>query len=161
MSDPRELDAKTRTAIAAVFENLPNSYPAIHFQLEAISAGMRANMARLLEPLLNAALESQKPAQTLNEARMVADKIDSDLAYLGLCVAFNGEPALLVAERGDDVGAFKYAILVRTDQNPWFTRALVADNIPHLSLIPAPANFEHYAAPLRKHAAAYLRGRGA
>jgi hypothetical protein len=157
MTDPRTVGPDKMAAINALFEGLPSEYQSARFQLDALRLAIHQKIAEVFQPRLNDFLRRRKPKKFWDHQELAA-YVDSATSELGLCVSFQGEPALLVSERGsgDDPDRHQYAILVRA-KGKRFERKMVSDAPPTLTLIAAPDSVDSVLEPLRKYA--YRAGR--
>jgi hypothetical protein len=109
----------------------------------------------VLAPRLNEHLhQEQRRAESFKDRYEVALFVDRTTRNLGVCLTYNDQPALLAAKKTGQHGApeARYTILQPAQTHIGFERVATLDELPQLTLVPAPVGIHDLLAPARREA---------
>jgi hypothetical protein len=144
-----ELSARQQGAIESLFADLPEPYDERYSALQSLRSAFYREVARQLEPTLNAYAKSQ-PLNTLDERSALSSWINGALRHLGLALVSprGNEPAILIADTAGQSRkpGFRFQI---TEASGKRVRTVPSDELPDLELMQAPARVENLAKEFR------------
>jgi hypothetical protein len=151
--EPR-LSKAQQEALHRLFDALPDDFWQMYDQVQLLSTTLRAELAQKLESKLNDHLAASYRAAGQHvsnlERRRTASWINTFLGDLGLCLAVEGHPAILMAEKSRLRKPSRYSLLIAQGDSR-FTRTPESSEIPTLQLMAAPPGIEETVREARQH----------
>ena len=135
MTADDELEQQRRATIRSLFLSLPQSFDACHAELKTLSGIFHDEMARALEPRLNAEMD-RRPHEELVEQRELAGWVNYVLRSLRLAIRCprTGKPAtMLVDYRDNDYDLGRFRLEVRDDRGQ-SVKTVTSHELPVLQL---------------------------
>jgi hypothetical protein len=144
------LSLKQQRAVESLFVNLPDSYAERYAMMQSLRRSFYAELAKQLEPALNAYAQSQ-PQETWEERAALASWINRTLRQTGLALICprTNRPAILIS---DVTGGNRRKMHFRfqtTEPSGRRVRSAMSLELPDLELTQAPLRVENLARDFR------------